>query len=202
MSEFGAAVDDADRRGLARGHRPQRVGAKFFSAGADVKRFLDGDVAANMEMIRRQPGRVPPHGRGARGLHRPHRRPRARRRARDRARLRRPPRHRRPLQARDARGDARAAARQRRHPAAHPADRRRPGAMELLLTGRHLLPEEAHEWGLVAAVLRARGRRGPGARLRAALRHRAGAGHSGDQALRARGRRAAARRRARARGAS
>ena len=25
---------------------------KFFSAGADVKRFLDGDIAANMEMIR------------------------------------------------------------------------------------------------------------------------------------------------------
>ena len=25
---------------------------KFFSAGADVKKFLDGDVEANMEMIR------------------------------------------------------------------------------------------------------------------------------------------------------
>ena len=36
------------------GQRP----TKFFSAGADIKRFLESDVEANMEMIRRQPGGV------------------------------------------------------------------------------------------------------------------------------------------------
>jgi enoyl-CoA hydratase/carnithine racemase len=51
MTEFAEAVDtaiDSDVRAvLVRSASP-----KFFSAGADVKRFLDGDVAANMQMIR------------------------------------------------------------------------------------------------------------------------------------------------------
>ncbi|HZE03635.1 MAG TPA: enoyl-CoA hydratase/isomerase family protein [Solirubrobacteraceae bacterium] len=50
MSEFGAAVDDALESG-ARAVIVRSASAKFFSAGADVKRFLDGNVAANMEMI-------------------------------------------------------------------------------------------------------------------------------------------------------
>ena len=91
---------------------------KFFSAGADVKRFLEGDVDSNMEMIRTSARRrfariaaapqvfiahIAGHALGggleiALGL-----RPAAR--------------HRRQLQARYARSDAWAAARQRRHPA-------------------------------------------------------------------------------------
>jgi enoyl-CoA hydratase/carnithine racemase len=51
MSEFAAAVDAAiasDARAVVL----RSASEKFFSAGADVKKFLDGDVAANMEMIR------------------------------------------------------------------------------------------------------------------------------------------------------
>ena len=51
MREFAAAVDDA----LASDVRVivvRSANPKFFSAGADVKKFLDGDVEANMEMIR------------------------------------------------------------------------------------------------------------------------------------------------------
>ncbi len=51
MSEFAAAVDEAIvsdvRAVIVRSASP-----RFFSAGADVKKFLEGDVAANMEMIR------------------------------------------------------------------------------------------------------------------------------------------------------
>ncbi len=50
MSEFGAAVDDAIDSG-ARAVIVRSASERFFSAGADVKRFLEGDVAANMEMI-------------------------------------------------------------------------------------------------------------------------------------------------------
>jgi enoyl-CoA hydratase/carnithine racemase len=51
MREFAAAVDEA----LASAVRVvlvQSANPKFFSAGADVKKFLGGDVGANMEMIR------------------------------------------------------------------------------------------------------------------------------------------------------
>ena len=51
MTEFSAAVDEA----IASRTRAVIVcsaSAKFFSAGADVKRFLEGDVDANMQMIR------------------------------------------------------------------------------------------------------------------------------------------------------
>jgi enoyl-CoA hydratase/carnithine racemase len=51
MTELAGAVDEAiasdTRVVLLRSASP-----KFFSAGADVKKFLDGDVEANMEMIR------------------------------------------------------------------------------------------------------------------------------------------------------
>jgi enoyl-CoA hydratase/carnithine racemase len=50
MSEFGAAVDEAIDSGV-RAVIVRSASPKFFSAGADVKKFLDGDVAANMEMI-------------------------------------------------------------------------------------------------------------------------------------------------------
>jgi enoyl-CoA hydratase/carnithine racemase len=50
MGEFGAAVDDAIDSG-ARAVIVRSASERFFSAGADVKRFLEGDVAANMEMI-------------------------------------------------------------------------------------------------------------------------------------------------------
>jgi enoyl-CoA hydratase/carnithine racemase len=51
MQRFAADVDEA----IASGARVVIVNSaseKFFSAGADVKKFLDGDVDANMEMIR------------------------------------------------------------------------------------------------------------------------------------------------------
>ncbi len=50
MSEFGAAVDDAIDSG-ARAVIVRSASERFFSAGADVKKFLEGDVATNMEMI-------------------------------------------------------------------------------------------------------------------------------------------------------
>jgi enoyl-CoA hydratase/carnithine racemase len=50
MSEFGAAVDDAIDSG-ARAVVVRSASEKFFSAGADVKKLLAGDVAADMEMI-------------------------------------------------------------------------------------------------------------------------------------------------------
>jgi enoyl-CoA hydratase/carnithine racemase len=51
MSEFSSAVDE----GIARGTRVvtvQSANPKFFSAGADIKKFLEGDIGANMEMIK------------------------------------------------------------------------------------------------------------------------------------------------------
>jgi enoyl-CoA hydratase/carnithine racemase len=51
MREFSRAVDEAigsDTRAVI----VRSASEKFFSAGADVKRFLEGDVDANMEMIR------------------------------------------------------------------------------------------------------------------------------------------------------
>lgn len=50
MSEFGASVDDAIDSGV-RAVIVHSASEKFFSAGADVKKFLDGNVASNMEMI-------------------------------------------------------------------------------------------------------------------------------------------------------
>src|ERR1700694_1023721 len=51
MTEFSEAVDQAiasdTRAVIIRSASP-----KFFSAGADVKKFLEGDADANMEMIR------------------------------------------------------------------------------------------------------------------------------------------------------
>ncbi len=51
MSEFSEAVDDAVV-GATRVVIVQSASPKFFSAGADIKRFVEGDVEANMEMIR------------------------------------------------------------------------------------------------------------------------------------------------------
>jgi enoyl-CoA hydratase/carnithine racemase len=51
MRRFAADVDEAigsDARVVV----VRSASERFFSAGADVKRFLDGDVEANMEMIR------------------------------------------------------------------------------------------------------------------------------------------------------
>ena len=51
MTEFSAAVDEAVG-GDARAVIVRSASEKFFCAGADVKKFLEGDVEANMEMIR------------------------------------------------------------------------------------------------------------------------------------------------------
>lgn len=51
MTEFSVAVDeaiDAQSRAVI----VASASEKFFSAGADVKKFLEGDVQSNMEMIR------------------------------------------------------------------------------------------------------------------------------------------------------
>jgi enoyl-CoA hydratase/carnithine racemase len=51
MQAFAADVDEAIAS-AARVVVVRSASEKFFSAGADVKKFLDGDVDANMEMIR------------------------------------------------------------------------------------------------------------------------------------------------------
>jgi enoyl-CoA hydratase/carnithine racemase len=51
VQRFAADVDDAIASD-ARLVIVRSASEKFFSAGADVKKFLDGDVEANMEMIR------------------------------------------------------------------------------------------------------------------------------------------------------
>jgi enoyl-CoA hydratase/carnithine racemase len=51
MTELSDAVDEAIGSG-ARAVIVRSASEKFFSAGADVKKFLDGDVDSNMEMIR------------------------------------------------------------------------------------------------------------------------------------------------------
>ena len=51
MTEFSDAVDEAVGS-PARAVIVRSASEKFFSAGADVKKFLDGDVDSNMRMIR------------------------------------------------------------------------------------------------------------------------------------------------------
>jgi enoyl-CoA hydratase/carnithine racemase len=51
MSEFSSAVDEAVT-GATRVVIVQSASEKFFSAGADIKKFLEGDVSATMEMIK------------------------------------------------------------------------------------------------------------------------------------------------------
>jgi enoyl-CoA hydratase/carnithine racemase len=51
MTEFSEAVDEAVA-GAVRVVIVQSANPKFFSAGADIKRFLEGDIDANMEMIK------------------------------------------------------------------------------------------------------------------------------------------------------
>ena len=100
---------------------------RFFSAGADVRGYLERPVEGEPgQGPPRPPGARPVRGRGA-AVRRRHRRPRPRRRLRDRAGLRHPHRRRGPLPDRPARGRPGAAARHRRHPAAAPADRPGPG---------------------------------------------------------------------------
>jgi enoyl-CoA hydratase/carnithine racemase len=52
MRELGDAVDAASADSEARVVVVSSASEKFFSAGADIKAFLAGDVEANMEMIR------------------------------------------------------------------------------------------------------------------------------------------------------
>jgi enoyl-CoA hydratase/carnithine racemase len=50
MNEFSRAVDEASDAG-SRAVIVASASEKFFSAGADIKKFLEGHVEANMEMI-------------------------------------------------------------------------------------------------------------------------------------------------------
>jgi enoyl-CoA hydratase/carnithine racemase len=50
MNEFSVAVDEAIDSGV-RAVIVASASEKFFSAGADVKKFLEGDVQSNMDMI-------------------------------------------------------------------------------------------------------------------------------------------------------
>jgi enoyl-CoA hydratase/carnithine racemase len=52
MHELASAIDAADDDSTARVIVVRSASEKFFSAGADVKRFVANDVDANMEMIR------------------------------------------------------------------------------------------------------------------------------------------------------
>jgi enoyl-CoA hydratase/carnithine racemase len=52
MKEFACAVDEAIASSEVRVVIVRSANPKFFSAGADIKRFIEGDVEANMEMIR------------------------------------------------------------------------------------------------------------------------------------------------------
>jgi enoyl-CoA hydratase/carnithine racemase len=52
MRELGEAVDAASADPAARAVVVESASEKFFSAGADIKKFLANDVEANMEMIR------------------------------------------------------------------------------------------------------------------------------------------------------
>ena len=52
MTELGHAIRAADEDPQARIVVVRSASEKFFSAGADIKRFLANDVDANMEMIR------------------------------------------------------------------------------------------------------------------------------------------------------
>jgi enoyl-CoA hydratase/carnithine racemase len=51
MREFSDAVDEAIGSPHTRAVILRSASPKFFSAGADIKRFLEGDVEAGMEMI-------------------------------------------------------------------------------------------------------------------------------------------------------
>ena len=51
MTEYSGAVDEAIAS-ATRVVTVQSASPTFFSAGADIKRFLDGDVDSNMQMIR------------------------------------------------------------------------------------------------------------------------------------------------------
>lgn len=52
MRELASAIEAADGEDAARVVVVRSSSEKFFSAGADIKRFLANDVGANMEMIR------------------------------------------------------------------------------------------------------------------------------------------------------
>jgi enoyl-CoA hydratase/carnithine racemase len=52
MREFGAAVDAAGADASAHVVVIRSASEKFFCAGADIKKFLANDLAANMDMIR------------------------------------------------------------------------------------------------------------------------------------------------------
>lgn len=51
MKEFGDSVDAANDSGVG-AVIVRSANEKFFSGGADIKKFLEGDTAENMEMIR------------------------------------------------------------------------------------------------------------------------------------------------------
>ena len=194
MTAFADAVDQAIESDV-RAVIVRSASEKFFSAGADIKKFLDGDVQANMEMIRSSQA----------------------------AFMRMARRHR--CSSPTSTGTRWAAGWRSRSPAtcATPAAGRYklgtpevtlgllPGnggtqrltrligaarALELLITGRTVSPEEALRDRARRRAVRRPGEADAQVRALASASRAAGAGARGDQALRLRGWAAATRRRA------
>ena len=144
---LGCGRRGAGRR-RARRDRRSSANPKFFSAGADIKRFIEGDVGANMEMIRVSQAAFRRMAARRAGVHRPPRRARARAAA-SRSRWRATSGS--PTRAATSSGTPEVtlgpAPGQRRHAAADPAGRAVARDSSCCVTGRTFSVEEGREIG-------------------------------------------------------